>query len=92
MRLGLAGNLVAALFGLTGCGDAITVHSLAKGVHADLEVPAVAGRWQLATLRAARPAHLDHRPDDTGLCRAGLVRYIENGETRRPATKSASSS
>ena len=78
-----AAMLVTALFGLTGCGDAITVHSLAKGVRADLEVPAVAGRWQLANGESGAPLLIiDHRPDDTGLCRAGLVRYIENGETR----------
>jgi hypothetical protein len=75
--------LAAASVGLTGCGDAITVHSLAKGVRADLEVPAVAGRWQLANGESGAPLLIvDHRPDDTGLCRAGLVRYIENGETR----------
>jgi hypothetical protein len=78
----LAAMLVAALFGLTGCGDAITVHSMAKGVRADLEVPAVAGRWQLANGESGAPLLIvDHRPDDTGLCRAGLVRYVESGET-----------
>lgn len=78
----LAAMFVAASVGLTGCSDAITVHSLAKGVRADLEVPAVAGRWQLANGEAGAPLLIvDHRPDDTGLCRAGLVRYIENGET-----------
>ncbi len=79
----LAAMFVVASVGLTGCGDAITVHSLAKGVRADLEVPAVAGRWQLANGESGAPLLIvDHRPDDTGLCRAGLVRYIENGETR----------
>jgi len=78
----LTAMLMPALVGLAGCSDAITVHSLAKGVRADLEVPAVAGRWQLANGESGAPLLIvDHRPDDTGLCRAGKVSYIESGET-----------
>jgi hypothetical protein len=70
-----------ALAGLAGCGDAITVHALAKGVRADLEVPSVAGHWQLANGESdGARLIVDHRADDTGLCRAGLVSFIENGE------------
>jgi hypothetical protein len=75
----LAVMLVAAILGLTGCSDAVTVHSMAKGVPADLEVPAVAGRWQLANSESGAPLLIvDHRPDDTGLCRAGLVRIASD--------------
>jgi hypothetical protein len=74
--------LLAAALALTGCSDAITVHSLARGIRADLDVPALDGRWQLANGESGAPLLvIDHRPGDTALCRAGLVQYIESGTT-----------
>ena len=78
----LAGTAAAIAIGLTGCADAITVHSIAKGSRDTPEVPAVAGRWRLATDEDdASILVVEHQPGDKGQCRAGTVTYIENGES-----------
>ena len=78
----LAGTVAAVAIGLTGCGDAITVHSIAKRSQETPDVPAVDGRWRLATDEDdASILVVDHRPGDEGQCRAGNVTYIENGDS-----------
>jgi hypothetical protein len=78
----LAGTVAAITIGLAGCADAITVHSIAKGSQETPDVPAVDGRWRLATdENDASILVVDHRPGDKGQCRAGKVTYIEDSET-----------
>lgn len=77
-----AATLAAIAIGLTGCADAITVHSLAQYSQDTPDVPEVDGRWQLATDEAdVSILVVDHRPGDEGRCRAGDVTYIENGDS-----------
>ena len=78
----LAGTVAAIAIGLSGCGDAITVHSIAKRSQETPDVPTVDGRWRLATDEDdVSILVVDHRPDDKGQCRAGKVTYIEDGES-----------
>ena len=78
----LAGTVAAIAIGLAGCGDAITVHSIAKGSQETPDVPAVDGRWRLATDEDdASILVVEHQPGDKGQCRAGTVTYIESGES-----------
>lgn len=78
----LGGTVAAIAIGLTGCADAITVHSLAKELQEAPDVPTVDGRWRLATDdEDVSILVVDHQPDDKGQCRAGKVTYIEDGSS-----------
>jgi hypothetical protein len=77
----LVGMAAIIALGLAGCADAITVHSIAKGSDETPDVPAVDGRWRLATDEDdASILVVEHRPGDKGRCRAGTVTYIEDDE------------
>lgn len=74
--------LAAIAIGLTGCADAITVHSIAKDSGDRVDVPTVDGRWRLATDEDdVALLVVEHRPGDEGQCRAGKVTYVENGDS-----------
>jgi hypothetical protein len=78
----LSGTVAAIAIGLTGCADAITVHSLAQASQAAPDVPAVDGRWRLATDEDdASILVVEHQPGEKGRCRAGTVTYIEGGDS-----------
>ena len=78
----LSATVVAIAIGLTGCTDAITVHSLVQDSQEAPDVPAVDGRWRLAFDEDdASILVVEHQPGDKGQCRAGTVTYIEGGDS-----------
>lgn len=85
-RLRVCLGVVAIVFGLAGCTDALTVWPVAAGVQGDapVDVPAVAGTWRMADEGPEGPTlDIDQVPGEHGTCRGGLITYTESGNARQ---------
>ena len=66
---------------LAGCGDAITVHPMARYLDPDPEVPALAGKWMVRTDDGDEAVlEVEGNETDQGRCRTATVHYREGAD------------